>query len=99
MKTIYSVVLALIIVLSISVNSPAFAAGEAWQSEWPTTDFETTSVDFGDIFSGGPPKDGIPSIDDPSFVPVGEADLPDREPVIGFAVGDDIRAYPLRILM
>ncbi|MFP6767406.1 MAG: DUF3179 domain-containing (seleno)protein [Planctomycetaceae bacterium] len=75
------------------------AAGETWQHEWPNTDFETTSVDLAVIFSGGPPKDGIPSIDDSDFVPVGEADLPDREPVIGFAVGDDIRAYPLRVLM
>jgi len=96
MKTIYIGVLA---VFLVNIEAPAFAAGEAWRDEWPTTDFETTSVDLADIFSGGPPKEGIPSIDDPSFVPVGEADLPDREPVIGFAVGDDIRAYPLRILM
>jgi len=32
-------------------------------------------------------------------VPVGEAGLPDREPVIGLTIGDDSRAYPLRILM
>jgi hypothetical protein len=48
---------------------------------------------------GGPPKDGIPSIDDPAFVPVGEADLPDQEPAIGLTIGDDARGYPLRILM
>ena len=27
--------------------------------EWPTTDFDKTSVDFRDIIPGGPPKDGI----------------------------------------
>jgi hypothetical protein len=32
-------------------------------------------------------------------VPVGEAELPGREPVIGLTIGDDSRAYPLRILM
>ena len=72
---------------------------DKWTYEWPNTDFTTASVDLDDIFSGGPPKDGIPSIDNPEFVPVAEADLPDIEPVIGFRVGDDFRAYPLRILM
>ncbi|MFQ5957984.1 MAG: DUF3179 domain-containing protein [Alphaproteobacteria bacterium] len=78
----------------------AEAAPDRWKSQWPNTDFEKTSIDLNEIFSGGPPKDGIPSIDDPQFKPVSEiTDLPDREPVIGFAVGGDIRAYPLRILM
>ena len=50
--------------------------------------------------SGGPPKDGIPSIDDPVFVAAGEVeDLADTEPVMSFFVGDDQRAYPLQILI
>ena len=78
----------------------AIASPDTWRYEWSRTNFDKTSVDFDEIFSGGPPKDGIPSIDDPAFVDVAEvSNLPDREPVIGFAVGDDIRAYPLRILM
>ncbi len=76
------------------------ASPEQWKYEWSKTDFSKSSVDFGEILSGGPPKDGIPAIDDPRFEPVDAvADLPDREPVIGLAVGDDIRAYPLRVLM
>ena len=75
------------------------AAGDKWKYEWPKTDFTTASVNLDEIFSGGPPKDGIPSIDDPEFVGLDEADLPDREPVIGLRIGDDIRAYPLRVLM
>jgi hypothetical protein len=70
-----------------------------WRLEWPRTDFAKMSVDFEEFFSGGPRKDGIPSIDDPVFKPVGLVDLPGREPVIGLRIGDDIRAYPLRILM
>jgi len=27
--------------------------------EWPKTDFTNSSVDFSEILSGGPPKDGI----------------------------------------
>ena len=70
-----------------------------WRLEWPRTEFAKTSVDFEEILSGGPSKDGIPAIDDPVFKPIDEVDLPDREPVIGLRIGDDIRAYPLRILM
>lgn len=36
--------------------------------EWPDTDFTRTLVDLDEIRSGGPPKDGIPSIDAPAFV-------------------------------
>ncbi|MCH7555300.1 MAG: DUF3179 domain-containing protein [Proteobacteria bacterium] len=87
------------LILGLHASVAQAAPGERWQYEWPKTDFTIASVDLADIFSGGPPKDGIPSIDDPSFVPVDEADLPDIEPVIGFGVGDDMRAYPLRVLM
>jgi len=77
----------------------ARANPERWQSEWPRTDFTKTSIDFGDILSGGPPKDGIPAIDDPKFVPVSEVhDLGEQEPVIGLVVNGEAKAYPLRVL-
>jgi hypothetical protein len=79
--------------------APAAADPARWRSEWPKTDFGRHSVDLDEIFSGGPPRDGIPSIDAPEFVPVSEAELPEHEPVIGLIVGDDARAYPLRILI
>lgn len=64
------------------------------------TDFSKHSVPYSEILSGGPPKDGIPAIDNPTFVSVEEADewLEAREPVIEFVLGDDARAYPLQIL-
>ncbi|WP_255152453.1 DUF3179 domain-containing protein [Halorarius halobius] len=50
--------------------------------------------------SGGPPKDGIPSIDDPSFVRPGAADFLDRgDPVFGVAVDGAVKAYPQKILV
>jgi hypothetical protein len=69
-------------------------------SEWPITDFENTSVDFSEILSGGPPKDGIPSIDEPKFVDNAAAAvwLGQNEPVIALSVGSKARAYPLQIL-
>ncbi|NUQ84775.1 MAG: DUF3179 domain-containing protein [Anaerolineales bacterium] len=66
-----------------------------------TTDFSKHSVPYSEILSGGPPKDGIPAIDNPQFVSVSEADewLSDREPVVFVQVGDDARAYPIQILI
>jgi hypothetical protein len=47
----------------------------------------------------GAPKDGIPAIDDPSFVPASDAELTDDDVVFGLADGDVVRAYPQRILV
>jgi hypothetical protein len=45
------------------------------------------------------PPDGIPAIDEPSFIEPPEADwLTPREPVIAVEVAGEIRAYPLQIL-
>ena len=81
------------------VAGSALANHEGWQREWPNTDFTKSSIEFDEILSGGPPKDGIPSIDDPQFVPIAEmSDIADSEPVIGLVVNGDARAYPLRVL-
>lgn len=81
---------------SMSVASPEF-----WAFEWPNTDFENTSIDnWVQIMSGGPPKDGIPSIDNPVFKSItDETVLTDREPVITLEIeGETPRAYPIRYL-
>ena len=57
-------------------------------------------IDWSEIISGGPPKDGIPALVDPTFVAVGEAALPQNEPVITVELTQQTpRAYPLRYLM
>ncbi len=73
----------------------------SWLAEWPATDFSEAAVDLDAIMSGGPPKDGIPAIDDPAFGPVEAVagNLAATEPVISVAVAGDARAYPLRVLM
>ena len=65
------------------------------------TDFSKHSVPYSEILSGGPPKDGIPAIDQPRFVSVAEGDawLKPVEPVILLQIGDDARAYPIQIFM
>ena len=58
-------------------------------------------VDPAEIRSGGPPKDGIPSIDSPLFVSVEEADkwIADNELVLALLYEGEIRVYPLQILV
>ncbi len=71
-----------------------FAAG-TWK-----TDTTKKSIDLNELRSGGPPKDGIPSIDNPRFVSVSQADwLSPGELVIAYKTEGEARAYPLQILM
>lgn len=65
------------------------------------TNLEKKNVDLSEIIGGGPGKDGIPSIDNPSFVSQEEASewLDDREPVISLVINGEARAYPIQILM
>jgi hypothetical protein len=78
----------------------------SWRLEWPRTDFSKHSVPFAGIKSGGPPKDGIPAIDAPRLERLADgkatgssAALGDTEPVIALSIGEDARAYPLRVLI
>ncbi len=91
----------LIFCLAITAQSvradPSF-----WVSEWPNTDFGNTSVSsWTEVLSGGPPRDGIPALDDPAFHPVGtETMLAPQEPVITVEIAGQVsRAYPLRYLI
>ncbi|MGH9990682.1 MAG: DUF3179 domain-containing protein, partial [Nitrososphaera sp.] len=56
-------------------------------------------VPLDQIVSGGPPRDGIPSIDSPKFVSAEDAGLQDSDLVLGLNINGDIRAYPLNILV
>ncbi|NYT19929.1 MAG: DUF3179 domain-containing protein, partial [Methanosarcinales archaeon] len=58
-------------------------------------------VDPNDIVSGGPPMDGIPSIDDPEYVTVEEADrwIEDNELVLALIHNGTKRVYPLQIMV
>ncbi len=97
-RLIQRVVLSAVVLFNLA--AAAAADPQNWSREGWKTDFSRSSIDFDDILSGGPPKDGIPSIDDPQFIPVSDvADLEDNEPVIGLEINGDARAYPLRVLM
>ncbi len=52
-----------------------------------------------EILKGGPPRDGIPSLDDPDFVAADDAVyLRGRDRVLGISINGIARAYPIRIL-
>ncbi|MGE3798424.1 MAG: DUF3179 domain-containing protein, partial [Thermomicrobiales bacterium] len=73
-------------------------------SGW-NTDFTKHSVPLSEIRSGGPPRDGIPPIDEPAYVSIADADqwLQPLEPVIAIEhsgnAGSQARAYPLQIMV
>jgi hypothetical protein len=58
-------------------------------------------VPLDQIVSGGPLPDGIPSIDNPKFISVQEAEefLEDSDLIVGLNINGDIRAYSLQILV
>ena len=52
-----------------------------------------------EVLDGGPGKDGIPALSDPELVPVSEAGwIKEDRLVLGFADGQEVRAYPHQIL-
>lgn len=61
-------------------------------------DLADAAVPVQAIQQGGPPKDGIPAIDRPRFVPADRAGLAPADRVLGIAIGNVARAYPVRIL-
>jgi hypothetical protein len=92
----------------LAVAGVAFVVGGAaspmfWKTQWPKTDFSRSSIDLGEIRSGGPGKDGIPAIDKPRFVSTADALAQKlyakQEPVIGLIINGEARAYPLQILI
>ncbi len=96
MTRLLSFLSALIVMAGMAHADPAF-----WRHEWPDTNFQETSVkNWAEIMSGGPPKDGIPALDDPAFRKVGsERRISGTEPVITVEIGGATpRAYPLRYL-
>ncbi|MDA0231447.1 MAG: DUF3179 domain-containing protein [Proteobacteria bacterium] len=94
-------VLAAIFICVLPLTSAAAAEPpSSWTHEWKQTDFSRTSIEFDEIMSGGPPKDGIPAIDQPIHSAPGEINnIGDQEPVITVALNGEIRAYPVRILI
>jgi len=50
------------------------------------------------VVDGGPGRDGIPSIDNPLFVPLDQAEVRPEDLVIGIKAGDEVKAIPHDIM-
>ena len=62
-------------------------------------DMSRHSVPKAEILSGGPPKDGIPSIDNPIFAAAKDAGfMKNNDRVIGFVHNGSAKAYAIKIL-
>jgi len=100
-------ILSIFVVSSIGCAKPAPAPAPA--PPVPEEEFEIKTTPDGikyivhpeKIASGGPPKDGIPSIDNPKFISLEEADewIEDNELVITIDYKGVKRVYPLQIMV
>ncbi len=94
-------VVALWLILLAAGFQPAGAQSlMEWAQEFPKTDFSRTIVPFSEIRFDGARRDTIPPIHGPKFQPVFQIrDIGELEPVISVVIGQDARAYPLRIML
>jgi hypothetical protein len=89
-----------------AVGGSGLASAQSLPSDAPSalrqfnTDLSSYNIDLSELRSGGPPKDGIPSIDDPQFVAPSQASdwIEPQEPVIALEHNGEAKAYPLQIL-
>lgn len=83
----------LFIIVLNSVNTPVFAASKNG------FDLSNASIPLEKILHGGPPRDGIPAIDNPQFVNAGEAGFIQADDrILGVARNGIAKAYPIAIL-
>ncbi len=105
MKTpkIWSIVFATLVITLTLISSTNLSAKPIKNG----FDLENSIIPVNKILSGGPPRDGIPSIDKPVFLDADDADyLKDIDRVLGIVVGGkgkeggkaEARAYPIKIL-
>jgi len=95
-RAIGSAMLAIAFLTGFIADGPAVADPvQRWSWEWLNTDFTKRAVEFSEIISGGPPKDGIPSIDKPLFRPAAAMTSRDLAPNGKVLVPNDpgMRAY------
>lgn len=88
-----------VIILLIGIPLIGFGQNRLLQNWQTNTDKALIELD--ELKRGGPPKDGIPSIDNPAFISTDEARswITDKEPVIAIEYKGKTRAYPLQVMI
>src|SRR5438876_8511943 len=96
--------LAGLLLSTVSASLPAIAPQEKQYLDagrgQPPFDVTLHSVPIAEIVPAGPPKDGIPALDRPKFVPAREADkfLSKHDKILGIEYNGTVKAYPVKIL-
>lgn len=105
MRFAFRLAVAAISILStmIGANAQFLDPGQVpryWTSAFPLNGFDKATINVAEITSGGPGRDGIRSIDAPTFSPIADVldEFVDTEPVLSLEINGDARAYPLGIL-
>ena len=63
-------------------------------------DISNLTIPAKEVLSGGPPRDGIPALFSPKFIPTQSVNyLNDNDIVISFTHNKETKAYPLKILL
>ncbi len=84
-----------------NIDTSEFASTEIpsfFATQFPNADFSKVNVDTSEILSGGPPRDGIPSIQNPEFDEYSDSSISDDVQAIVYTEGDRARVYPYNIL-
>lgn len=82
------------ILLGVIIYNFALAAGSS-----NGFDLSGSSLPREQIFSGGPPRDGIPALSDPRLIAADDADyLKPTDRIVGISLKGQSRAYPIAIL-
>jgi hypothetical protein len=87
-----------ILVLGLLFGGSAFSLNlDRVKSEFPKNRFENSIISLNEIISGGPPRDGIPPIDNPKFLKKNDK-IGLEEPVIFLEINNEAKIYPIRVL-
>lgn len=63
------------------------------------SDLSNSSVNWSEVLSGGPPKDGIPSIDNPKFEPIASTSIDSSVEGLLIELSGEAKFYPYSILV
>ena len=84
----------------LTTTSAASGFGSGDERKTLVTDGTSHSIPLDEILSGGPGKDGIPSIDDPKFISADDVDFLSTEDIgLGLTIDRESRFYPYKILV
>jgi hypothetical protein len=84
--------------MTAPLTQPSIDVPNALARSFPNTDFSKADPALEQAISGGPAKDGIPAIDEPTFVPLADFKRPDSVEAIVLVSPSLIKVYPYNIL-